>query len=257
MNLKSFYRVLSSNSNHILTGLSVAGVIGTTVLAVKATPAAQGSLQDLYFEVADSDEPNRTISRVEIVKTAWKHYIPAAACGAATISCIVGANTISTRRQSALIAGYAVAERGFREYRDKVVETIGLKKDEEIRAAVAKDYVDANQPSHQILIKQNGSALCLDKESGQYFMSDMETIRKAENDINAEILNGDGYASVNDFYNRIGVGSTKYGEEYGFTIDHRLDLSFSSVLTENDVPAIVIEFIKSPVRDYYRFSPWQ
>jgi hypothetical protein len=257
VNLKSIFRAVSSNSNHILTGLSVAGVVGTTFLAVKATPDALRAIDHLYTEVAVSEDPDRDISRVEIVKTAWKHYIPAATCGVATITCIIGANTISTKRQTALVAGYAVAEQGFREYRDKVVETIGAKKDEEIRASIAQDFVDKNPPSHQILIKQNGSSLCLDKESGQYFMSDMETIRKAENDVNAEILNGDGYASVNDFYARIGVGSTNYGEQYGFTLDNRLELKFASVLTENDVPAIVIEFVKSPVADYYKINPWR
>lgn len=257
MNIKSIARAIGQNSNHILTGLAVVGVVGTTYLAVKATPAAYDDIQDFYTEVSESANPNRDISKLDVVKVVWKHYIPAASCGAATILCIIGANGISTRRQSALIAGYSVAEQGFREYRDKVVETIGSKKEEEIRASVAKDFVEANPPSHQILIKKNGSSLCLDKESGQYFMSDMETLRKAENDINAEILNGDGYASVNDFYARIGVGSTNYGEQYGFTLDHRLELRFSSVLTENDVPAIVVEFVKSPVADYYKMDPWR
>ena len=78
MNLiRSFKSSVSKHSPEILTGIGIAGMITTTVLAVKATPKAI-KLIEAEKRVKHVD----TLSPIDTVKTAWKCYIPAAITGA-------------------------------------------------------------------------------------------------------------------------------------------------------------------------------
>ena len=85
----------------ILSGLGAAGVIVTSVLAVRATPKALRKIR------ADSKANHKgdpeAYSKLEAVKSAWVCYIPAAISGTATIFCIFGANVLSKHQQAALM----------------------------------------------------------------------------------------------------------------------------------------------------------
>jgi hypothetical protein len=92
-----------------------------------------------------------------------------------------------------------------------------------------------------------------DTFTGQYFHSTMEKIRKAQNDINEMCINGHGYASLNDFYARIGANTTtELGENFGWTTDNMLEVHFTSILTKGDKPAIAIGYKSLPKLEYYR-----
>ena len=84
--------LVKAKSPQILTALAVAGLVGTVVLAVKATPKAT---EDLYEA---KHEKGEELTAVETVQVAWKYYIPATATGLVAIGCIVGANTVNTRQ---------------------------------------------------------------------------------------------------------------------------------------------------------------
>ena len=119
---------LVKRSPEILTGIGIAGMITTTIVAVKATPKAARLLEDLQ---AQKKEP---LTKVEVVKSCWKYYIPAAATGIASVTCLIGANRVSVRRTAALAAAYQISETALTEYRDKVIETIGEKKEKVVIA---------------------------------------------------------------------------------------------------------------------------
>ena len=78
-------RAFQKASPTILTCIGAVGVVATAVLAVKATPKA------LEMVRADSrknhDGNPHAATKVEVVKSCWKCYIPAAVTGAATIAC--------------------------------------------------------------------------------------------------------------------------------------------------------------------------
>lgn len=250
-------RSLNSNSPVILTGLAVAGVVSTAVLAHNAgaevTRRVAKDAVNQGFKMIDTGDEYEAPTNLEIYKENWRLYIPAAGMGVATIVCIIGAQSINSRRQAALISGFTIAETSFREYRDKTIELEGKSADQKIRDSIQQDRVMADPSSNEVVILGVGNVLCYDKYSGRYFESSREEIRQAQNDVNEAMINGDMYASLNEFYMRIGLPITKMGEGLGFSTERLLDINFSSVLTERGEPCLAIDFRAEPMLDYYKF----
>ena len=120
-------RALKKASPTILTCIGAVGVVATAVLAVKATPKALEMVRADSRKNHDGDPHAAT--KVEVVKSCWKCYIPAAVTGAATIACIFGANTLNRRQQASLASAYALVNRSFMEYKNKVKELYGQETD--------------------------------------------------------------------------------------------------------------------------------
>ena len=96
------FNFVDHNSASILTGLSVVGVVGTAVLAVRATPEALRRIDYANEDRVSEDLP--TLTKFEVVKVAWKPYIPATLLGLGTISAVIGSRTIDSKRNAALAA---------------------------------------------------------------------------------------------------------------------------------------------------------
>lgn len=249
---KGISKAISDNSPSILTSVAVAGVLSTAIFVAKATMKATRNYvenEDKYDEI-----DNRRDLYIEVVKDNWKYYVPSLAIGTATVACVIGANSISSRRNAALISVYSLTETAFKEYKAKVVETIGQNKEQKVREEIAKDHL-LNAPMYnaEVLITGSGEQLCYDSFTGRYFKSDIETIRKAQNDINARVLN-DMYASHNDFYHLINLPGTKYGEEVGWNIDNLMDIEFTAHLADDGRPCLCLEYHSTPIRGYYKLS---
>lgn len=243
-------KTVIDNSPSILTAVAVTGVVSTALLTGKASFQAAEIIRKEEFEQTFWEEQ----SFQDRVRLVWKLYIPAAVTGGATIVCVIGANTVSSRRNAALISAYSLAETAFKEYKTKVVETIGVNKEQKIRDEVARERVEQDPVStREVYITGNGDVLCYETMTGRYFQSSMETLRKAQNDINAQIINSM-YASQNDFCRLIGLPSTGYGEEVGWNTSNMLDLQFSTVLSDTGKPCLAIGYSVTPVRDYYKFN---
>lgn len=246
-------RTLVKHSPGILTGLGIAGMITTTILAVKATPKAVALIEADSRENHDGDP--HAYTKKEAIKSSWKCYIPAASTGLASIACLIGASSVHSRRNAALAAVYKLSESSFAEYKEKVVETIGEKKELAIRDKVAEDKVK-NDPvtNNTVFITKEGDTLCYDAIFGRYFTSNMEAIKRAENRIN-KILLSDSYVSLNDFYSELDLEPTKIGNDLGWRADEGLiEIYFSSQLTDEGRPCLVINFETAPKYDYYKFA---
>ena len=241
---------LSRYSPAILTGVGIAGMICTTVLAVKATPKALQLIEEAKnnFENADS------LPVSEVVKATWKCYIPAAITGVFSASCLILSTSVHSRRSAALATAYSISEAAFKEYRDKVVETIGEKKETSIRDAIAKDRLNDNPVSNnEVILTGTGDVLCYEVWSGRYFKSDIEKLRKVENELNREMIRGM-YVTLNDFYDLINIPSVKVGDDLGWNVSKStVEMSFSSQLTEDGTPCLVVGFSVPPYYDYMRY----
>ena len=183
--IKTIRSGLAKHSPAILTALGITGMIGTTVLAVKATPKALGLIENKKEEL---DKDGLTVA--ETVKATWKCYAPAAVTCVTSAACLIGASSVHTKRNAALATAYKLSESALIEYRDKVVETIGEKKEQSVRDAIAKDHVEKNPvTNNEVIITDRGYTLCYDELSGRYFYSDIEKIKKAANELNRQMLN--------------------------------------------------------------------
>ena len=243
---KRLAKLTTDNSPAIFTALGVAGALTTAYLTGKASFKAAAVIQESEKEIDCPLKPR------EKVEDTWKLFIPPAGSAVVTIACIILANRIGSRRAAALAAAYAISERGFAEYKAKVIEKLGESKEQKVRDEVAQDRVK-NNPFNELVIIGEGQVICYDSYTGRYFMSDMETLRKAENDINYQI-NHDYYASLTDFYNKIGLPPTSMSDSMGWNADKLLELETSAVLTETNKPCLAIDFRIQPIHGYSRLQ---
>lgn len=244
---------LVKRSPEILTGIGIAGMIATTVMAVRATPKALHLIVEAEDEKIENDETFIALSKKEIIQAAWKCYIPAAATGLLSIACLIGASSVNLRRNAALAAAYTLSESALREYQEKTTALIGEKKEQAVRDAIAKDKIEKTPIGFsEVLITGGGESLCFDVFSSRYFKSDIEKLRKAENEMNFRLLNED-YVCLNDFYEEIGLSTTKIGNLIGWNVSKdKVELIFSSQLSEDGKPCLVLDFRSPPTYNFDR-----
>lgn len=248
--IKSAERVLTKYSPGILTGIGIAGMIGATFMAVKATPKA------LYLiETKKEESEVEELTPVETIKTCWKCYIPATLTTVASTACLIGASTVSAKRNAALATAYSISEAALREYQEKVVEVVGEKKEKAVRDAVAKDQIERDPvtKSEVVIIDSNSNTLCYEPLSGRYFKSTIDKIKKAEIKLDRQMIQ-EMYVSLNDFYWEIGLDGTDLGDKMGWNLSKGyMDLSFSSQLADDGTPCAVIVYGIPPVYDYQHY----
>lgn len=235
---------ISDKSPEILIGFGLAGMLTSTVLAVKATPKALDILE----------REDRELSKVDKVKLTWKCYAPAAVGYCVSAACIIGANSVNAKRNAVLAGAYKLSETALLEYRDKVTEVLGEEKEKEIRDSIAEDRVNKTERKGEVIIAGKGDTLCYDMHSGRYFKSNMDEIKRKLNEINYKLMQ-DNILSVNDFYDQIGLDPISTGYDFGWLVDDGLiRLYFTSTLTEDGQPCLAVHFDNMPRMGYDRLS---
>ena len=166
---------------------------------------------------------------------------------ATSMACLICSNSVSSRRNAALATAYNLSHTALTEYKDKVVETIGEKKEELVREAIAKDKIENDPVSgHEVIITDKGTTLCYDGVFGRYFVSDIDTIKRAINRINRELVTCM-YVSLNEFYTEIGLKPTNIGYDLGWNIDDgEIEVNFDTQIAEDGRPCLVITYNVSP-----------
>lgn len=159
---KSF---LKRNASTILTCLGAAGVIATSIAAVKATPKAEMLLKEAEEEKGDK------LTLLEMVQTAGPAYIPSLLIGASTIACIFGANVLNTRQQATLMSAYGLLDTSYKEYSKKVKELYGEEADNKVKEEVTKEhYTEIPETIPE------GKQLFFDFKTLNYFESTMDEV---------------------------------------------------------------------------------
>ena len=245
---KTVWLAAKKHSPELLTGIGIAGMLTTVVLAVRATPKALRLIDEKKADVPEEEN----VPRIEAVKAAWKVYVPAVLTGILSTICLIGANSVNQRRNAAIAAAYSLSESALKEYREKVVETIGERKEQAIRDDITKDRITEN-PVREVVVSDRGSTLCYDSLSGRYFKSDIEKLRRIVNDLNRR-MRDEMFISLNDFYCAVDnpdLGPTKLGDMLGWNIDKGyIDLNFSSQLTTDGTPCLVLDYTVVPEYEY-------
>lgn len=262
---KNIGKGVSKHSPEILIGMGITGMITTTVLAVKATPKAlelindeeRKRIKEATIEEARewSEAGGIKFTPVDYVKTCWKPYVPAAVTGVFSIACIVGASSVHAKRNAALATAYKLSTTALSDYREKVIETVGEKKAKDIRDKVVKEKVEKTDTTPKSnVIPTMKDVIFHDVAFGQTFYSDVETVRKAVNDINYEMLVGQ-YASLNDFYDLLNIDHIEMGDMLGWNISRhgQLEVSYDQTsVTKDGRPCYVLEYHVAPEYDYYK-----
>ena len=257
---------LKKHSPEILTGIGITGMVTTTIFAVKATPKALMLIEEekrkKNTELLEQSRNDETVdiqrieklTPVETIKTVWRCYIPTAVLGAASLACLVGASSVSARRNAALATVYTLSETAMKDYKDKVIETIGEEKEKTVRDAAAKEKLEKDPvTSNDVIITDKGDTLCYNALLGGYFKSDIEKIKSGVNEANRQLLL-DSNISLNELYDWLGLEHTKIGDYIGWNIEQgMIEVTFGSHLAADGTPCVVVDFDKMP---QYDFNKW-
>lgn len=235
-------RSIQQNSPNILSGIAVGGVVATAYFTHKAATKAAVVKANYAYENGSEIEPKVLVDEV------WRDYVVPISIAVITVTCIVGSRAIDQRRQTALISMVALGERTLSEYREKTREIVGEKKEDEIRNEIVKDRM-AENPDQDVVILTGNDIRVYDVFSDRYFTSDVETLRRAQNDVNSYCYHHM-YANLNMFYSAVGLQPLPLGEELGFNMDVPLDLMFRYQGDEAGKPVLALEFRRPPSQNY-------
>lgn len=269
LNLSNFAKNISAklgaNAPGITIGLGTGAILVAGVMVGVATPKAMKLIEDAQvaktkrFETMKEKAPDDAVmdetdelTWVEIIKAGWKPYAPAIMTAVVGVACIVGGTRANARRNAALSAAYTVVEQTLNDYTAKTKEIVGEKKEKEIRDAIAEDELKKHPLSGYNVVRMPkcGKTLCYDVRSREYFMSDYNTIKKVENDLNRR-LRSEMFISLNEVYDEFGiVHDDELGDDIGWNVDNELEFTISSKIAENNEPCLVVNYVIAPRYDF-------
>lgn len=269
LNLSNFAKNISAklgaNAPGITIGLGTGAILVAGVMIGVATPKAMKLIEDAQiaktkrFEQMREKAPDDAVmdetdelTWVEIIKAGWKPYAPAIMTAVVGVACIVGGTRANARRNAALSAAYTVVEQTLNDYTAKTKEIVGEKKEKEIRDAIAEDELKKHPLSgcNVVRMPKCGKTLCYDVRSREYFMSDYNTIKKVENDLNRR-LRSEMFISLNEVYDEFGiVHDDELGDDIGWNVDNELEFTISSKIAENNEPCLVVNYVIAPRYDF-------
>lgn len=226
--------VIVKNEPTIMSVAAMGGTIATGALAAKG---------GMSYATEKADKAD--VSRNEKIGMVMHHFWPAGLSCGVTLGLIFGANRVHLARNAALLALLASRDQDLEKYKKQVSEMFGNKKATEVHDRIAKEILDEHPVDEDMIINTNGgNCLCFDTMSGRYFRSSMASIQSAENEINRKMIN-EYTATLNDFYDLIGLDGIEIGEDVGWNTDTLLRIDFSCQVT-NGQPCLVIDYITKP-----------
>jgi hypothetical protein len=239
--IKKSQLMLVAHAPAALTGVGVVGVVATAYLTGKSTVKAVRVLDEYKTDLTDHKL---------VVKNTWPLYITPAIVGATSIAAIVGANYINTKRAAVLMALLLSNKERFEEYRNKAHSVFGEKKVSEMENNLAQDRMDANPIQQTVVVSGNNGVLMYDDFTGRYFESTMENLSQAVNEINYQI-NNNWCASLNDFYEFVGLDTVGIGDFVGWNTNELLELEQNvTAISSDGRPCFVIRFRNLPMPKY-------
>lgn len=267
---------LKKHSPEILIVAGVIGTVASTVMACKATTKVTDILERTKREVdvikdlaANEGEEEYTpedckkaiaVTYIQTGAKIAKLYAPAVALGALSITAIVSSNNILRKRNVALAAAYATVDKGFKEYRGRVVERFGEEVDNQLRHNIRKENITA------VTVDENGEEKTVTKsvnvvdgnvptsdyakffdassreweENPEYNLMFLKAQEKYANDK----LKATGYLFLNEVYDMLDIPKTQAGQVIGWIYDKE------NPVGDNYVDFGIYELHKSANRDF-------
>ena len=248
--LKEFAHVgityASEHKTTLMIGGGVAGLWIAGITAIRATPKASMLLEERrcrkHDEYLEDAEKNPVLTLKDYIQVTWRYYLPSMALAAVSTGAIIFAHKSDRKENAALAAAYAISEGRLREYTEKVIETVGEKKEKDVREAIDRDRVEKNHAvESEIISTGDGDTMCMDAWNGRYFYSDIEVLRRAAVDLSRQVLDGE-TVTINDFYDRINLPQARNGDYFAWEIGNHsemIELNFSSQLDYKKRPVLV------------------
>lgn len=268
--------VTQKHSPTILFGVGVVGMVTTVVIASKATLKLDDTLDTtqeklaLAEEVRGRGQKNYTetdykkdvaIVYVRSAGTIAKLYAPAFVVGVASVAALSGSHVILTKRNVGLTAAYAVLEKGFAEYRGRVLQDVGADKEREYHyGLVPKEIVEETEEGTVVRTVMGAGpdssspyAVWFD-EFSKNWSQDPEYNRmflQAQQNYANHRLHAHGYVLLNDVYTALGIKRSKAGCVVGWVMgDGDNFVDFNIFGTDSDNRVFVNRFENAVLLDF-------
>ncbi len=236
--------VVKKNSPHIFFVGGVVGLVGTTVLACRATLKVGQELEDIKNDVVllktkaveeaghDLSEPERktlsftctSYATVKTIKVVGRLYGPALLLGGASVAALTGSHIQLTRRNAALTAAFAAMSKAFDEYRERVQSVLGKEKEASL---YHNAVLDVNKKGDKDIVKfVNGHGYSqysrFFDQNSRHWKNDPELnrlwIEVQQNYLNHK-LQADGHVFLNAAYEALGMDPSSEGQIVGWLLN--------------------------------------
>lgn len=262
------------HSPEVLIVAGTIGVIASAVMACKATTKAgkikeeMNEEMDKIHEVAEAhredytEEDLKKDTTIVYTQTAVKYvklYAPSVALGVVSLTCILASNGILRKRNIALAAAYTAVDKGFKEYRGRVVERFGTELDKELRYNIkAKEFEEPviDEKGKEKIKKETVSVADpnLYSDYARFFddgclgwSKDAEynlTFLKQQQNYANDLLKKKGHLFLNEVYDMLGIPRTRAGQVVGWIYDEKHPIG------DNFVDFGIYDMNREKVRDF-------
>ena len=262
------------HSPEVLIVAGTLGVVASAVMACKATTKAgkikeeMNEEMDKIHEVAEAhredytEEDLKKDTTIVYTQTAVKYvklYAPSVALGVVSLTCILASNSILRKRNIALAAAYTAVDKGFKEYRGRVVERFGTELDKELRYNIkAKEFEEpvVDEKGKEKIKKETVSVADpnLYSDYARFFddgclgwSKDAEynlTFLKQQQNYANDLLKKKGHLFLNEVYDMLGIPRTRAGQVVGWIYDEKHPIG------DNFVDFGIYDMNREKVRDF-------
>ena len=247
--------ILKKHSPEILAVTGTIGVVTSAVMACKATTKLGAILEKTktdmevihtamehpeYLEPEKyTEDDGKNDIRILYAKTGLniiKLYAPSVILGGLSITAMLTSNNILRKRNIALAAAYTAVDKGFKEYRSRVVERFGEEMDRELRynlkskeieetvvdekgkEKTVKKTVNVVDPSTYSVYARFYDDGCngwtKNPEDNLYFL-------KCQENYANDLLKTRGHLFLNEVYDMLGIPRTQAGQIVGWVYDEK------------------------------------
>lgn len=183
MNVKSLWKTAAKFVDEhlptILSGIALVGLGTSVALAIKETPKAQEAIVAAKVDKVEKMDGNDIPLVSEVKLNPWEGfkavapvYWPLAVSVVGTGVCIIAADRTHNKRYLAVAAALSLKEKDLSEYRAKVKELFGEKKEDTVQRELAKDYaMSVPQDDGVVILTTHGEELFYEPITRTYFKS--------------------------------------------------------------------------------------
>jgi hypothetical protein len=286
---------LNASSPKLLFGVGVAGMIGSTVLACRATLKLEEVLEevqsDLHAAKGTRELHEDRYSEKELKKDTAvivtrgvlgvvRLYGPAIIVGSVGVACLTKSHNLLQERNAALAAAYTAIDKAFNRYRERVVEKHGEDEDR---------YFRYGSEDVEVIDEETGKVVTVTRVSNEEpsmyarFFDQLSPSWNKEPEYNLvflrcqqnwanDLLKTRGHVFLNEVYDMLGIPRTKAGQVVGWCVSDEGDNFIDFGIYDNQdrvrdfvngrEGAILLDFnvdgiIHHKIENHGEGQPWQ
>lgn len=231
-------RVVVKHAPTILTGAGTVGLVGTAVLASRATLTYKELIADEVMVITDGPNlmkrnehyteeefrKDRIVCYSRIVTKTVKHYAPTIALGVASVAAFWWSHSIQSKRIAGLAAAYTALDASYRKYKKSVASVIGEESMKKVEEKILDDVVFTDEPfeydemAESVIPEYSPYARIIDENASVWDPSDDITELNIHAQLNYmnDILRTRGYLFLSDVYDALGIPRTPASQVVGW-----------------------------------------